>query len=80
MCVQEIVQLTATQYIYGDMEGARRYWENIILDSLEQLHNVRYIPLSSSRVGALVTFSFIHSSKLDLVKEVKTAQYKVEYL
>lgn len=76
--IQELVQLTSGRYIYGDMEGIKDYWETLILGALEQLYGVQYILLSSSRVGALVIFVFIHPVRLSIVREVKTTYCKVK--
>lgn len=77
VCLQEIVQLNATQIISSDPEK-RVVWETIITESLFTCHGVdSYVHVSSNQLVGTSLSIFVKSNLVNDVKEVEIAAIKV---
>jgi synaptojanin len=76
ICLQEIVQLNATQIVSSDPER-RQLWESVFLEALDEYfgHGCYVTLISNQLVGTSLTV-FIHSRLVDDIKNVEVCSIK----
>lgn len=76
ICLQEIVQLNATQIVSSDPEK-RQLWEFVFLELLEEYHgNGTFAPLISNQLVGTSLMIFIRVELVDEIKNVETCSIK----
>ena len=76
ICLQEIVQLNATQIMSSDPEK-RQLWETIFLELLEEYHgNGKFVTLASNQLVGTSLMVFINSEIVDGIKNLEVCAIK----
>lgn len=76
VCLQEIVQLNATQIVSSDPEK-RQLWEFVFLEMLGEYHgNNKFVTLVSNQLVGTSLMIFINSNLVDEIKNVEISSIK----
>ena len=76
VCLQEIVQLNATQIVSSDPEK-RQLWEYVFLELLEEFHGRhKFVTLVSNQLVGTSLMIFINSDLVDEIKNVEISSIK----
>jgi hypothetical protein len=73
---QELIQLTAGEYISADTDKLRLIWENCFLKALNSLPQSDYVLLRSLHLVALGLFVFIRKGVTSRIREVEATSIK----
>lgn len=75
-CLQEIVQLNATQIVSSDPEK-RQLWEFVILELIEEYHgHGKFVTLVSNQLVGSSLMIFIRTELVDEIKNVEISSIK----
>ncbi|KAI9356202.1 SacI homology domain-containing protein [Zopfochytrium polystomum] len=74
--IQELIELTAQQYVTADTEKLRATWEGHLLTTVNQKASRKYVLLRSSHLIALAIFVFVRQDCVDIVRNVELANCK----
>jgi hypothetical protein len=76
ICLQEIVQLNATQIVSSDPEK-RQLWEFVFLEMLGEYHGSnKFVTLVSNQLVGTSLMVFINSDLVDEIKNVEISSIK----
>lgn len=76
VCLQEIVQLNATQIVSSDPEK-RQLWEVVFLEMLGEYHGSnKFVTLVSSQLVGTSLMVFVNSDWVDEIKNVELSSIK----
>jgi hypothetical protein len=75
--VQELIQLTAGEYISADTNKLRLVWEAELLESINSQRSTKYVILRSLHLVALGLFVFVLPEMIHRIRAVETCSIKV---
>jgi hypothetical protein len=73
--IQELIELTAQQYVTADTEKLRAIWESHLLLIINQRTgpNAAYVLLRSTHLVALAIFIFVRQDCVSVITKVETS-------
>ncbi|ORY42844.1 DNase I-like protein [Rhizoclosmatium globosum] len=74
--IQELIELTAQQFVQADFEKLKTTWEQHLLRVLNQISSIPYVLLRSMNMMALGLFSYVRQDCLDKVRFVEMSVCK----